>query len=67
MSGDERRTLIDLIRLYVDRTTEEVTGNEWRKIETAGLYATRVTGRLHSLHTTARREGWPDVQARRLQ
>jgi hypothetical protein len=49
-----------------DRAIEEVADNAWRKIESPGLYATRVPGRLHSLHTTARREGWPVVQARRL-
>ena len=39
MSGDERGKLIDLIRLYVNRATEEVAENEWRKIESAGLDA----------------------------
>ena len=37
MSGDERGKLIDLIKLYVGRATDEVADNEWRKIETAGL------------------------------
>ena len=37
MSGEERRKLIDLIRLYVGRATDEVAENEWRKIEAAGL------------------------------
>ena len=37
MSGEERGKLIDLIRLYVGRATDEVAENEWRKIEAAGL------------------------------
>ena len=35
MPGDGRRKLIDLIRLYVGRATEEVADNEWRNIEVA--------------------------------
>ena len=37
MSGEERGKLIDLIRLYVGRATDEVAANEWRRIEAAGL------------------------------
>lgn len=37
MSGSERERLIRLVRLYVDRTTEEIASAEWRKIEEAGL------------------------------
>jgi len=39
MSGEERGKLIDLIRLYVGRATDEIAENEWRKIEAAGLDA----------------------------
>jgi hypothetical protein len=35
MPGDGRRKLIDLIRLYVGRATEELAENEWRNIEVA--------------------------------
>jgi hypothetical protein len=37
MSGEERGKLIDIIRLYVGRATDEVAENEWQKIEAAGL------------------------------
>ena len=37
MSGEERGKLIDLVKLYVGRATDEVAANEWRKIEDAGL------------------------------
>jgi hypothetical protein len=33
MSGDKRGKLIDLTRLYVDRVTEELAENDWRKIK----------------------------------
>lgn len=39
MAGDERRKLVDLIRLYIGRASDEVAENEWRKIEAAGLDA----------------------------
>ncbi|MGE3272592.1 MAG: DUF3500 domain-containing protein [Chloroflexota bacterium] len=39
MSGEERSKLIELIKLYVGRATDEVAANEWRKIEAAGLDA----------------------------
>jgi len=37
MSGEERQQLVNLIRLYVGRATDEVAENEWRRIEAAGL------------------------------
>jgi hypothetical protein len=37
MSGDERERLATLIRLYVDRTAQEIAEAQWRKIEQAGL------------------------------
>jgi hypothetical protein len=37
MLGEERERLIRLVRLYVDRATEEIASAEWRKIEGAGL------------------------------
>jgi hypothetical protein len=37
MCGSERERLVRLVRLYVDRATEEVAAAEWRKIEEAGL------------------------------
>ncbi|MCC7371518.1 MAG: DUF3500 domain-containing protein [Chloroflexi bacterium] len=37
MSGEERGKLIDLVKLYVGRATDEVAENEWRRIEAAGL------------------------------
>jgi hypothetical protein len=37
MSGEERGKLIDLVKLYVGRATDEVAANEWRRIEAAGL------------------------------
>ena len=37
MSGREREQLVKLVRVYVDRTTEEVAEAQWRKIEQAGL------------------------------
>jgi len=37
MSGEERQQLVNLIRLYVGRVTDEVADNEWRRIEAAGL------------------------------
>ena len=37
MSGEQRGALITLIRLYVERATEEIAVAEWRKIERAGL------------------------------
>jgi len=36
MSGEERQQLVNLIRLYVGRATDEVAENEWRRIEAAG-------------------------------
>ncbi len=37
MSGDERKQLVRLIRVYVDRANEEIASTQWRKIEQAGL------------------------------
>jgi hypothetical protein len=37
MTGEERGKLVDLIRLYLGRATDEVAANEWRRIEAAGL------------------------------
>jgi hypothetical protein len=37
MSGDERDRLVRLVRLYVDRATDEIARTEWEKIERAGL------------------------------
>ena len=37
MSGEERERLVGLIRVYVDRTADEVAEAQWRKIEQAGL------------------------------
>jgi hypothetical protein len=37
MSGEERERLVRLVRLYIDRATEEVAAAAWRKIEEAGL------------------------------
>ena len=37
MSADERERLRKLIRLYVDRLTEEIATTQWRRIEQAGL------------------------------
>jgi hypothetical protein len=39
MSGEERHKLIDLVKLYIGRASDEVAANEWRKIEAAGLDA----------------------------
>jgi len=39
MNGEERERLVRLVRLYVDRTTDEVAAASWRKIEAAGLDA----------------------------
>jgi hypothetical protein len=39
MSGEERRQLVDLIHLYVDRSAPEVAEGQWRRIEAAGLDA----------------------------
>jgi hypothetical protein len=51
---DGHRKLIDLIRLYVDRATEELAEelaeNEWGKIEAAGL----VPGRQETLRVNGR-------------
>jgi Protein of unknown function (DUF3500) len=37
MSADEREHLVGLVRLYVDRTSDETAAVEWRRIEEAGL------------------------------
>ena len=37
MSGVQREHLVTLIRHYVNRTANDVAGNEWRRIESAGL------------------------------
>lgn len=37
MSGSERERLVALIRVYLDRTTEEIAAGEWQKLERAGL------------------------------
>jgi hypothetical protein len=37
MSGDERELLVRLIRVYVDRASEEVALGQWRRFEDAGL------------------------------
>ena len=33
MSGEERHKLIDLVKLYIGRASDEVAANRWRKIE----------------------------------
>jgi hypothetical protein len=37
MSADERQMLVRVIRIYVDRATEEVAAAQWRRFEDAGL------------------------------
>ncbi len=37
MSGEQRGLLVRLIRHYVGRANGEIAGNEWRRIERAGL------------------------------
>lgn len=37
MSGQERERLAKLVRLYVERTSQEIATAQWRKIEQAGL------------------------------
>jgi Protein of unknown function (DUF3500) len=37
MSGEQRGRLVDLVRYYVEHTTEELARNEWARIEEAGL------------------------------
>jgi hypothetical protein len=37
MSGQERQKLVDLVKVYVNRTAEEIASAQWRKIEQAGL------------------------------
>ena len=37
MDGDSREQLINLIRLYVDRSSADLAGNVWSKIEAAGF------------------------------
>lgn len=37
LSGQQRERLVGLIRLYVERTAEEVAEAQWRTIEAAGL------------------------------
>jgi len=39
MSGDPRERLVRLVRLYVNRASDEIASAEWRKIEAAGLDA----------------------------
>jgi hypothetical protein len=37
LSGEQRGQLVDLIRYYVERTTDEIAHNEWARLERAGL------------------------------
>ena len=37
MMGVQRDCLVELVRNYIGRAAEEVAGNEWRRIESAGL------------------------------
>ena len=37
MSGEQRGRLVDLVRHYVERATDEIAAQEWSKIEQAGL------------------------------
>ena len=37
MSGGEREELVKLIRLYVERTSQEIAAAQWQKVEQAGL------------------------------
>ncbi len=37
MNAQERERLVKVIRLYVDRTTDEVASAQWKRIEQAGL------------------------------
>jgi len=39
MSGEQRERLVRLIRHYVERAADELAGNEWSRIEHAGLDA----------------------------
>ena len=37
MNGDSREQLINLIRLYINRASDDLAGNVWSKIESAGF------------------------------
>ena len=37
MDGDSREQLINLIRLYINRSSDDLAGNGWSKVESAGF------------------------------